>query len=36
LEQQVLKNGAIAYLRKPFQEQQLLEYIGAALKRRGD
>jgi FixJ family two-component response regulator len=36
LEQQVLKSGAIAYLSKPFKEEQLLEYIGAALNRRGD
>jgi FixJ family two-component response regulator len=36
LEQQVLKSGAIAYLRKPLKEEELLEYIGAALKRRGD
>jgi FixJ family two-component response regulator len=36
LERQVLKSGAIAYLHKPFKEEQLLEYIGAALKRRGD
>ena len=33
LEQQALKSGAIAYLRKPFKEEELLEYIGAALKR---
>jgi FixJ family two-component response regulator len=36
LERQVLKSGAIAYLRKPFKEEELLEYIGAALKRRDD
>jgi FixJ family two-component response regulator len=36
LERQVLKSGAIAYLRKPFNEEELLEYIGAALKRRDD
>jgi FixJ family two-component response regulator len=36
LERQVLKSGAIAYLRKPFKEEELLEHIGAALKRRGD
>ena len=34
LERQVLKSGAIAYLRKPFKEEELPEYIGAALKRR--
>jgi FixJ family two-component response regulator len=36
LERQVLESGAIAYLRKPFKEEELLEYIGAALKRRDD
>jgi FixJ family two-component response regulator len=33
LEQKVLKSGAIAYLRKPFKEEQLLEHIDAALNR---
>jgi FixJ family two-component response regulator len=36
LERQVLKSGAIAYLRKPFKEEELLEYIGAALKQHDD
>jgi FixJ family two-component response regulator len=36
LEQKVLKSGAIAYLRKPFKEEQLLEHIGAAVKRSDD
>jgi FixJ family two-component response regulator len=36
LEQKVLKSGAIAYLRKPFKEEQLLEHIDAALNGNGD
>jgi FixJ family two-component response regulator len=34
LEGQVRQSGAIAYLRKPFKEDQLLEHLGTALKRR--
>jgi FixJ family two-component response regulator len=36
LAQQVLQSGAIAYLHKPFKEDQLIEYIDVALKQRGD
>jgi FixJ family two-component response regulator len=34
LERQVRQSGAIAYLRKPFKEDQLLEHIDTALRRR--
>jgi FixJ family two-component response regulator len=33
LERRVLESGAIAYLRKPFKEDHLVEQIDAALKR---
>jgi FixJ family two-component response regulator len=33
LERQVRQSGAIAYLPKPFKEDQLLEHIDTALKR---
>jgi FixJ family two-component response regulator len=33
VQRQVLKNGAIGYLHKPFKEDRLIEYIDAALKR---
>jgi FixJ family two-component response regulator len=35
LQRQVLKNGAIGYLRKPFREDRLIECIDAALMGRG-
>ena len=35
LQQQVLQSGAIGYLRKPFKEDRLIEFIDAALKSRG-
>ena len=34
LERQVRQSGAIAYLGKPFKEDQLVEHIDSALKRR--
>jgi FixJ family two-component response regulator len=34
LEKQALRGGAIAYLRKPIEENHLLEHIDTALKRR--
>jgi len=34
LERQVIQSGAIAYLRKPFKENHLVEHIGTALRRR--
>ena len=33
-ERRVIESGAIAYLRKPFKEDHLVEHIDAALKRR--
>jgi FixJ family two-component response regulator len=35
VQHQVLKSGAIGYLRKPFQEERLIECIDAALKCNG-
>jgi FixJ family two-component response regulator len=32
LERQVLQSGAIGYLRKPFKEEHLIDYIDAAFK----
>jgi FixJ family two-component response regulator len=34
IEQRVLQSGAIAYLRKPFNDDELLEHIETAVKRR--
>jgi FixJ family two-component response regulator len=34
LERRVLQSGAIAYLRKPFKDDHLVEHIDAALKTR--
>jgi len=34
LERQVLQSGAIAYLRKPFNDERLVEHIDAAMKAR--
>ena len=33
IEQRVLQSGAIAYLRKPFNDDELLEHIETAVKR---
>jgi FixJ family two-component response regulator len=35
VQRQVLRSGAIAYLRKPFHEERLIECIDAALKSNG-
>lgn len=35
LQHQVIQSGAIGYLRKPFKEDRLIEFIDAALKSRG-
>jgi len=35
VQRQVLRSGAIAYLRKPFREERLIECIDAALKSSG-
>jgi FixJ family two-component response regulator len=34
IEQRVLQSGAIAYLRKPFNDDELLEHIETAVKRQ--
>ena len=34
IEQRVLQSGAIAYLRKPFNDDELLEHIETAVERR--
>jgi len=36
LERQVLRSGAIGYLRKPFKEDHLIDCIDAALKNHSD